>query len=368
MLALDSAVCCQSVGAPITAQYCQVGRCVTSMAAAALPDRFARMDARVRRAARPRSPACNFLTTEDDPRRPPDVFDKVRAIDLLPRFPQQTATAADRPRGRRAARDLSRHAAIRRRRSSLAGVVGAQPAPNGEGFELNFENTPVTGVVKVVLGDILGLGYLIDPRVQGTVTLASGRPVPKDDLLFVLESALRLSGAALVRDKRGYIVLPSPTRSAAAASTSRARAEPGFGITVVPLQYVSAATLTKLLDSFAAEARHGARRSAAQSRAGAGQRRRPAQRGRDRAELRRGLDARAVGRHLSGAQQRARADHQRARAHHGFGRGRPEPEPRQAAADRAAQRHHGDHQQAQPAAHRRDVDHPARQVRHRRPA
>ena len=38
--------------------------------------------------------ACNFLTTADeDPRRPPDVFDKVRAIDLLPRFPKPTGTS-----------------------------------------------------------------------------------------------------------------------------------------------------------------------------------------------------------------------------------------------------------------------------------
>ena len=91
-----------------------------------------------------------------------------------------------------------------------------------------------------MLGDILGLGYLIDPRVQGTVTLASGRPVPKSDLLFVLESALRLSGAALVRDKRGYIVLPAAEAVGSGGVDTAARAEPGFGITVVPLQYVSA--------------------------------------------------------------------------------------------------------------------------------
>jgi general secretion pathway protein D len=135
--------------------------------------------------------------------------------------------------------------------SNLANVVGAQPAPNGEGFELNFENTPVTGVVKVVLGDILGFGYLIDPRVQGTVTLASGRPVPKNDLLFVLESALKLSGAALVRDRRGYVVLPAAEAVGTGAVDVAARAEPGFGITVVPLQFVAANTLAKLLDSFA---------------------------------------------------------------------------------------------------------------------
>ena len=195
--------------------------------------------------------ACNFLTTEDDPRRPPDVFDKVRAIDLLPRFPQQIATAqTGRGDGAQPATYLGSGNPTNGG-SNLANVVGAQPAPNGEGFELNFENTPVTGVVKVVLGDILGLGYLIDPRVQGTVTLASGRPVPKNDLLFVLESALRLSGAALVRDKRGYMVLPATDAVGGGAVDVAARAEPGFGVTVVPLQFVSANTLAKLLDSFA---------------------------------------------------------------------------------------------------------------------
>ena len=64
---------------------------------------------------------------------------------------------------------------------------GASPVtPGADGFELSFENAPVTTVAKVILGDILGLGYTIDPRVQGTITLASGRPVPKSDVLYVL--------------------------------------------------------------------------------------------------------------------------------------------------------------------------------------
>ena len=71
----------------------------------------------------------------------------------------------------------------------------------GDGFELNFENTPVATVAKVVLGDILGVGYVIDPRVQGAmVSLTSARPVPKTDILYVLESALRMGGFDLVRD------------------------------------------------------------------------------------------------------------------------------------------------------------------------
>ena len=82
------------------------------------------------------------------------------------------------------------------------------PAPNGERYDLNFENVPVATLAKVILGDILGVGYTIDPRVQGTVSLASGRPVPKSDILFVLENALRLSNVALVHDVLGYRLMP----------------------------------------------------------------------------------------------------------------------------------------------------------------
>jgi general secretion pathway protein D len=194
--------------------------------------------------------SCNILTTEENPRREPDVFDKVRQIDLLPRFPRPTGTTSTgQGDGARPATYFGAEGASGVR--DISQINGAQPAPNGEGYELNFENTPVTGVAKVVLGDILGVGYLIDPRVQGTVTLASGRPVSKADLPFVLESALRLSGSALVRDKRGYIIVPAAEALGTGSIDTAARAEAGFGITVVPLQHVSAATLTKLLDSFA---------------------------------------------------------------------------------------------------------------------
>ncbi len=191
--------------------------------------------------------ACNLYT--EDQRREPDVFDKIRSVDLLPRFPAPTGTkqtGVGQPAG--AQTYLGESGAQAR---DVSNVVGAQPTPGGEGFELNFENTPVTGVAKVVLGDILQVGYLIDPRVQGTITLASGRPVPKSDLLYVLESALRISGASLVKDKRGYVILPATDAVGSGTVDTAARGEPGFGITVVPLQYVSATTLGKLLDSFA---------------------------------------------------------------------------------------------------------------------
>jgi general secretion pathway protein D len=172
----------------------------------------------------------------------PDVFDYVRSVDLTPRTPgtAQVGVAA----GGRAPRAESYYGSTPR-------VEGAAPAAaGGDGYELNFDNAPVTTVAKVILGDILGSGYTIDPRVQGTVSLASGQPVQKGDLLFVLESALRLSNVAMVKDTTGYRLLPL-SEAVGSGRVDTGRPEPGFGISVVPLRYVNVPTAIKLFDNFA---------------------------------------------------------------------------------------------------------------------
>lgn len=44
---------------------------------------------------------------------------------------------------------------------------------------LNFVNADIEGVVKVV-GEITGKIFVLDPRVKGTVNIASAKPVPRD--------------------------------------------------------------------------------------------------------------------------------------------------------------------------------------------
>src|ERR1700676_3693761 len=183
--------------------------------------------------------SCNSATLGNGDTADIDVLDKVRSLDILPR--QSQPVNASQPNGGTEVTDIPE--------------VRPQPIASGNGFDLNFENTPVATVAKVVLGDILGTGYTIDPRVQGTVSLVSVKPVAKSDIVFVLENALRLSGVVLVRDTAGYRLTPvgdavgSGRVDAAAASP-----EPGYGVSVVPLQYVSAQTVLKLMDSFATKA------------------------------------------------------------------------------------------------------------------
>jgi general secretion pathway protein D len=183
-----------------------------------------------------------------DPRAQ-DIADRIRSLDLLPR---ETTDAPNggigQPRSSKPSVYLSDGAA-----PPGGALVAREDAGARSGYDLNFENAPVAAVAKVILGDVLGVGYTIDPRVQGTVTLASVRPVPKEDALYVLENALRMSGVALVRDRSGYRLLPAAEAGPGAIDRS-ASAEAGQGISVVPLRFVSAPTMFKLLDGFGVKA------------------------------------------------------------------------------------------------------------------
>ncbi len=180
-----------------------------------------------------------------------DVIDKVRSLDILPRYPTQvgTSTTSSGPRAQPVVFQGTEVTDVAPAHIQPAATSGSG---GGNGFDLNFESAPVATVAKVVLGDILQTGYTIDPRVQGTVSLVSVRPVPKSDIIFVLENALRISGVVLVRDTSGYRLSPvGDAVGAGRVDSTASNPEPGYGVSVVPLQYVSAQTLLKLMDSFA---------------------------------------------------------------------------------------------------------------------
>lgn len=191
-------------------------------------------------------------SVENNPKDPraQDVGERIQSIDLLPRQTADSeATGLRQPSASRPAIYLSDGATPQG--AALAERDSANGA--GSGYDLNFENAPVTSVAKVILGDVLNVGYTIDPRVQGTVTLASVRPVAKADALYVLENALKMSGVSLVRDRNGYRLLPSAEAGPGGIDRT-ASAEAGQGISVVPLRYVSAQTVFKLLDTFGVKA------------------------------------------------------------------------------------------------------------------
>jgi general secretion pathway protein D len=130
-------------------------------------------------------------------------------------------------------------------------VASAERGANvqGSGIEMNFEGADIQTVAKTLLGDMLGLNFVIDPRVQGTVTFASVGSIPRSDILPVFESMLRMSNAAVVREGNLVKIVPLPEASGN-GNLSSGPGTPGFGVSVVALRYTSAATVAKTAESF----------------------------------------------------------------------------------------------------------------------
>lgn len=122
-----------------------------------------------------------------------------------------------------------------------------------EGINLNFVEVDVRAVLTSVLTDALGISYTIDPAVKGTITLQSAHPLSKEELFKSLEAALRLQDIAIVSTNAGYAVMPlkDAPRHVGVLRTPESASQPGFGIEAVPLRYVSAAEMEKILTPFA---------------------------------------------------------------------------------------------------------------------
>jgi general secretion pathway protein D len=176
------------------------------------------------------------------------VTDQIRALDLSPK---ESRNGDPRPVDARSSRSA---VYLGDGTPRIAAPATTANSAAGDGYDLNFENAPVTAVAKVILGDILGVGYIIDSRVQGNVSLASGRPIPKSDVLFVLENALRTSGVSLIRDVNGYSLVPTAEAVGSGQLDTTESAKAGYGISVIPLRFVSAQTVLRLLDGFGVKA------------------------------------------------------------------------------------------------------------------
>lgn len=110
----------------------------------------------------------------------------------------------------------------------------------GEGaYSLNFDEADLGEVAKVVLSDILGLNYVLSPKVAGKVTLQTTEPLAKDELIPTLEMLLRMNNAVLIRDANIYHIEPaSEAMYSSGFSAPGAAGKTGFQVRVIPVRNV----------------------------------------------------------------------------------------------------------------------------------
>lgn len=126
------------------------------------------------------------------------------------------------------------------------------PATNGTA-DFNFEGESLHGVVKAILGDMLQQNYVIAPGVQGTVTLATPHKVNAAEALSLLEMVLGWNNARLIYSDGRYNIVPSDQAvpGNVAPRTGRPTENRGFESRVVPLKFISATEMEKILKPYA---------------------------------------------------------------------------------------------------------------------
>lgn len=105
--------------------------------------------------------------------------------------------------------------------------------------------------IQQVMGDTLGLNYVIEGNVAGKISIQTVRPVDQRTLLQMLAGALASNGAALINEGGFYRIAPQD----AVTTTSRvvgyggnvSDLKVGPGVQVVQLRYISASEMEKIL-------------------------------------------------------------------------------------------------------------------------
>jgi len=137
---------------------------------------------------------------------------------------------------------------------SVSAAVPVPPAGQSGAYQLNFTDTDLASVVAAVLGDGLDVSYTVDPQVKGTMTLQAARPLTREETLAALEAALRVQGAAMIESGGAYhIVLLRDAPRRIGGLRKPGVGQSGYGIYIVPLEYVSADEMERVLQPFAPE-------------------------------------------------------------------------------------------------------------------
>lgn len=80
-----------------------------------------------------------------------------------------------------------------------------KPVPTVSFF---FDDADVYEVIQTIFADVLKVNYIVDPQVKGRVNFRTITPVPKDEVLSIMEIVLRMNGIGFVEEAGLYRIVP----------------------------------------------------------------------------------------------------------------------------------------------------------------
>ncbi len=119
-----------------------------------------------------------------------------------------------------------------------------------DGVTINLRNVPIAEAAKSIFGDILGFNYIISPGVEGTVTIETTRPLPKQRLARIFANALRSRGYSVTYEDGVYVIGKADGGKGPVLVRGERGPVVGVRTWLVPLRHVSAEQMAALLRPF----------------------------------------------------------------------------------------------------------------------
>jgi general secretion pathway protein D len=124
------------------------------------------------------------------------------------------------------------------------------------GFRL--ENADLLQFINLVASE-LKMNYIVDAAVKGAVTISTSGDLKPEDLLPILESVLKMNGATAIKTGNFYRIVPlssAPKNPLGLSTSSNAAELPSDDrmlMQIIPLKFVFAADIAKMLSPFLSE-------------------------------------------------------------------------------------------------------------------
>jgi len=130
-----------------------------------------------------------------------------------------------------------------------------KPQGGGEKIALDFQDAELTEVITA-LAEIIGINYIVDPKVKGKVSIHTSGEISKEDVLPILETIFEVNDVTAVKVGNIYKIIPAkdaekqpliPRRGKELGdSTSPDR----LILQIVPLRYIPSKEIEKILKPF----------------------------------------------------------------------------------------------------------------------
>jgi general secretion pathway protein D len=124
-------------------------------------------------------------------------------------------------------------------------------AENGD-VSLNYVDTDVREIARLILGNILKVNYTIDPGFQGTVTIQTVRPLKHEELISTLQALLGQAGGQLTYENGMYRIGAQGSDTDIPPLVGGGSLEAGSQ--AITLRYASAKQLATMLEAYAGDA------------------------------------------------------------------------------------------------------------------